>query len=71
MVALLRGRPSLVNLIPYNPVAGLSFRTPTPGAVKRFAAELVRGGLTVHIRRRKGERIDAACGQLRRKEQER
>jgi 23S rRNA (adenine2503-C2)-methyltransferase len=66
LVALLRGRPSLVNLILYNPVAGLPFRTPTAAAAKRFAAELVRGGLTVHVRRRKGERIDAACGQLRR-----
>ena len=66
LVALLRGRPSLVNLILYNPVVGLPFRTPTDAAATQFAAELVRGGLTVHVRRRKGERIDAACGQLRR-----
>jgi len=30
LVKLLRGRPALVNLIPYNPVAGLPYRTPSP-----------------------------------------
>ena len=66
LVALLRGRPSLVNLIPYNPVRGLKFRTPHPSAVARFVEILEQGGLNVAIRHRKGARIDAACGQLRR-----
>ncbi len=66
LVALLRGRPALVNLIPYNPVAGLPQKRPSPQAVRRFREILESGGLTVQIRRRKGERIDAACGQLRR-----
>ncbi len=66
LVDLLRGRPSLVNLIPYNPVRGLDFRKPHPQAVARFVEILERGGLTVAIRHRKGARIDAACGQLRR-----
>jgi len=66
LVALLRGRPSLVNLIPYNPVRGLKFRTPHPSVVARFVEVLEQGGLNVAIRHRKGARIDAACGQLRR-----
>ncbi len=66
LVDLLRGRPSLVNLIPYNPVAGLNFRTPHPAAVKRFVEILEHGGLNVAIRHRKGAKINAACGQLRR-----
>ncbi len=66
LVALLRNRPSLVNLIPYNPVRGLKFHAPRPGAVARFVETLERGGLNVAIRHRKGARIDAACGQLRR-----
>ncbi len=66
LVDLLRGRPSLVNLIPYNPVAGLHFRTPHPAAVKRFVEILEVGGLNVAIRHRKGAKINAACGQLRR-----
>ena len=68
LVALLKGRPSLVNIIPYNPVAGLPFRTPAARITRRFAEILIAGGLTIHVRRRKGERIDAACGQLRRKQ---
>jgi 23S rRNA (adenine2503-C2)-methyltransferase len=66
LLALLKGRPALVNIIPYNPVAGLPFRRPSARAAARFAEILTRGGLSVHLRRRKGERIDAACGQLRR-----
>src|SRR5271166_2486383 len=66
LVALLRGRPSLVNLIPYNPVRGLNFRTPHPTAVARFVEILEQGGLNAAIRHRKGARINAACGQLRR-----
>jgi 23S rRNA (adenine2503-C2)-methyltransferase len=66
LVDLLRGRPSLVNLIPYNPVRGLKFRTPHPSSVARFVETLEQGGLNVAIRHRKGARIDAACGQLRR-----
>jgi 23S rRNA (adenine2503-C2)-methyltransferase len=66
LVGLLRGRPSLVNLIPYNPVRGLKFRTPHPSAVARFVEILEQYGLNVAIRHRKGARIDAACGQLRR-----
>lgn len=62
----LRGRPALVNLIPYNPVAGLIYRTPTSTSVQRFRDELEKVGLTVQIRQRKGSTIYAACGQLRR-----
>jgi len=67
LVALLRGRPALVNLIPYNPVAELPYATPTPAATARFVEILRQGNLNVQIRHRKGNRIDAACGQLRRR----
>jgi 23S rRNA (adenine2503-C2)-methyltransferase len=66
LVQLLRGRPALVNLIPYNPVPGLPFRTPSPAATAQFVEILTQGGLNVNIRYRKGDRIGAACGQLRR-----
>ncbi|MEE2781045.1 MAG: 23S rRNA (adenine(2503)-C(2))-methyltransferase RlmN [Planctomycetota bacterium] len=62
----LRSRSALLNLIPYNPVAGLPYRTPTEDAVARFSTVLTAQGVNVQIRRRKGSRIDAACGQLRR-----
>ncbi len=66
LIALLRGRPSLVNVIPYNAVAGLPFRAPGAAVTARFAAALAEGGLSVAVRRRKGAGIEAACGQLRR-----
>jgi 23S rRNA (adenine2503-C2)-methyltransferase len=66
LVALLRGRPALVNLIPYNPVHGLPYHTPSAAVTARFVEILTHAGINVKIRYRKGERIDAACGQLRR-----
>ncbi len=68
LVGLLRGRPALVNLIPYNPVPGLPFRRPAAAGTARFVEILTQGGLNVNIRHRKGDRIGAACGQLRRGE---
>jgi 23S rRNA (adenine2503-C2)-methyltransferase len=62
----LAGRTALLNVIPYNPVAGLPYQSPTPEAQERFVRLLERGGISVKVRRRKGDKIDAACGQLRR-----
>ena len=66
LAARLQGRPALINLIPYNPVPGLPYRTPSPAATARFVEILVQNGLNANIRHRKGDRIGAACGQLRR-----
>jgi 23S rRNA (adenine2503-C2)-methyltransferase len=66
LLRLLRGRPALVNVIPYNPVPGLPYRTPPASVTARFVESLERGGLNVNVRHRKGDRIAAACGQLRR-----
>jgi 23S rRNA (adenine2503-C2)-methyltransferase len=64
---LLRGRQAHVNLIPFNDVEGLPYRSPTPAAQEAFVARLKQSGLSVKVRKRKGADIDAACGQLRRK----
>ena len=66
LAGLLRGRPALLNLIPYNPVAGLPYKTPAAESVETFSALLTERGINIQVRRRKGSRIDAACGQLRR-----
>jgi 23S rRNA (adenine2503-C2)-methyltransferase len=66
LVSLLQGRTALVNVIPYNPVAGLPYQTPSKSAVHRFREILQAGGLNVKFRQRKGDEINAACGQLRR-----
>ena len=67
LAKLLHARRSHVNLIPYNPVEGLSFERPAPEAVERFTALLRSRGISVTVRRTKGRAIDAACGQLRRR----
>jgi len=64
---LLKGRKSHVNLIPYNPVAGLPFERPEPETIRRFVADLHGWGVSATVRRTKGRAIDAACGQLRRR----
>jgi 23S rRNA (adenine2503-C2)-methyltransferase len=66
LVELLRGKVALLNVIPYNPVTGLPYQTPTAAALARFTTILTEGGVNVQVRQRKGNRIDAACGQLRR-----
>jgi 23S rRNA (adenine2503-C2)-methyltransferase len=66
LAARLAGRTALVNLIPYNPVIGLAYESPSSEAVEKFVSILERSGLAIKVRRRKGDQIDAACGQLRR-----
>jgi 23S rRNA (adenine2503-C2)-methyltransferase len=66
LAQLLRGRLALLNVIPYNPVAGLPYKTPSHKAQERFLSILSAAGINVQVRERKGDAIDAACGQLRR-----
>ncbi len=63
---LLGRRTALVNVIPYNPVGGLPYGTPSSSAINRFRDILLDSGLNVKFRQRKGDDINAACGQLRR-----
>jgi 23S rRNA (adenine2503-C2)-methyltransferase len=67
---LMRGRDAMINLIPYNPVSGLGYRTPTPARSRTFADVLRSAGCVVKIRMRRGAGIAAACGQLRRSQME-
>ncbi len=58
-----------VNLIRYNPVAGLGFERPTSAAAHHFVEQLRARSVNVHVRKSRGIDIDAACGQLRRAQQ--
>jgi 23S rRNA (adenine2503-C2)-methyltransferase len=69
LARLLAGREALVNVIPYNPVAGLPYDTPSIAAQQGFRRILEDAGLAVRFRHRKGDKINAACGQLRRSSQ--
>lgn len=66
LAALLSRRTVLLNVIPYNPVEGLPYRTPSQRAIAEFREVLEAAGVNVKFRQRKGGEIDAACGQLRR-----
>lgn len=68
LVRLLGGRAALVNVIPYNTVTGMPWEEPTDANRERFLDVLRDAGVNVQVRRRKGARINAACGQLRRLE---
>ena len=65
LVKLLKGRRCKVNLIPLNPAAELPYEPPTPEAVDAFSRTLVEAGLSVSVRRPRGQDVLAACGQLR------
>ena len=64
LVRLLKGRPAKLNLIPFNPFPGTSFRRSPMPIITRFRDELISRGVLATIRRTRGEDIDAACGQL-------
>ena len=68
---LLKGLNCHVNLIPFNPVAGLPFKTSPTERVKTFSSILSSHGIQVTERLRRGSDINAACGQLRRREEKR
>ncbi|MFA6599637.1 MAG: 23S rRNA (adenine(2503)-C(2))-methyltransferase RlmN [Candidatus Omnitrophota bacterium] len=54
-----------VNLIPYNPIREMDFKTPSPESIDRFRKVLEARGIRVTLRQTAGREIHAACGQLR------
>jgi 23S rRNA (adenine2503-C2)-methyltransferase len=62
--ALLRGLPVKVNLIPMNPIAASAMGPPEMSGVLAFQRVLCDAGYSCFIRRRRGDDVSAACGQL-------
>jgi len=58
-----------VNLIPYNTVEGLEWKRPPNNHCRAFQEVLKNAGVTANLRLEKGHDIDAACGQLRLKQE--
>ena len=54
-----------VNLIPYNPISEMDFKTPSKQKIEAFQKILESHGLRVTVRQTAGRDINAACGQLR------
>ena len=62
---LLSGLNAYINLIPYNSVKEKDFETSSEENALRFYDMLKKNGVAVTLRQKKGDDIDAACGQLR------
>jgi 23S rRNA (adenine2503-C2)-methyltransferase len=65
LVALLKGIPAKVNLIPFNPWPGSSYECSSWSTIETFAAILNKAGYASPIRTPRGRDILAACGQLK------
>lgn len=61
---LLRGLPVKINLIPMNPIEASTLAPPSWAGVLAFQKVLLDAGYSCFIRRRRGDDVDAACGQL-------
>ncbi len=70
LASKLRGMLCHVNLIPVNPVDGTPYRRSRADRLQAFIAILEKAGITATVRRTLGADINASCGQLRRKEQQ-
>ena len=67
LAALVRQLPSKVNLIPLNESLKWlpDLRSPSPSAVDAFGRDVSKAGVDVTVRWSKGLQADAACGQLK------
>ncbi len=65
LVALLKGFPCHINLIPVNPIKERNFKRADQNSVQKFKNMLEKNTINATIRRGMGKDIDAACGQLR------
>jgi len=61
---LLKNVPCKVNLIPFNPFPETRYKRSSNNRIHRFRDILESAGLIVMTRKTRGEDIDAACGQL-------
>ena len=67
LVNLIKGTLAYVNLIPFNPVEELKYKRSDSKTVHQFLDILMKNNVTATIRKEFGTDIDAACGQLRAK----
>lgn len=66
---MLQGMLCHLNLIPVNPVDETGFTRPSEEGTEAFSRIVKRYGIEVTVRKEKGSGIDAACGQLRVRQQ--
>ena len=56
--------PCKFNLIPFNPFPASGLKRSSSERVQAFAKILIEGGIVTTVRKTRGDDIDAACGQL-------
>jgi 23S rRNA (adenine2503-C2)-methyltransferase len=61
---LIKDVPCKVNLIPFNPFPGSDYRRSDLSTINRFRDYLLNMGINTITRKTRGDDIDAACGQL-------
>jgi len=64
LIDLLRDVHCKINLIPFNPFPGTTYKSSSDKSIDAFHGALVAAGFQTRVRRARGENIDAACGQL-------
>lgn len=64
LLELIRPIRCKINLIPYNPHEGATYKRPSDKAIAEFQSILHNGAVTVTLRESRGADIHAACGQL-------
>lgn len=64
LAEVLKNTPCKINLIPWNPFPEAPYAKSSNTRIDRFQKILMEYGLTVIVRKTRGDDIDAACGQL-------
>ncbi len=64
MIKLLEHTPCKINLIPFNPFPHSGYERPSNNQVRRFQEMLQAANFNTTVRKTRGDDIDAACGQL-------
>ncbi|MGI9303118.1 MAG: 23S rRNA (adenine(2503)-C(2))-methyltransferase RlmN [Gammaproteobacteria bacterium] len=64
LAQLLRSIPCKVNLIPFNPFPATRYTRSSPAVIDTFRDVLQLSGIVTITRKTRGDDIDAACGQL-------
>ena len=65
LLRLIRGIPSKLNLIPFNPWPGSPYDCSSDDRIEAFAAKVLKAGYASPVRTPRGRDILAACGQLK------
>jgi len=63
LISLIGNLPCKLNVIPYNEIGGF-YKSPSESRINVFLAALKQAPFIVTVRRSKGLKIDAGCGQL-------